>query len=165
MLVTAAAVAGVRRIAVAMPPDSRGLPNPATVAAAKIAGATEVLVGNGVALIAAMAQGTASIGSCDGIFGPGPGGIAAAMVLAQSYGKRTAIGLGPTDCMIIADRLPTNGYARSFSGVTSRDMMRSLATGRLGPEAMCKLAETIEVLAEHEGLPYHARAAALRRAP
>ncbi|WP_158606660.1 histidinol dehydrogenase [Paenibacillus ginsengarvi] len=103
MLVAAAQTAGVRRIVVGMPPLANGLGDPATVAAARMAGAGEIVVGNGVAVIAGFCHGTASIPRANGIFGPGPGGIAAAMSLASSYGVKTVVGIGPTECVVFAD--------------------------------------------------------------
>ena len=103
MLVAAAKAAGVPRIVVGMPPLLGGLGDPGTVAAAKLAGADAFVVGNGVAVIAAFCQGTASIPEVDGVYGPGPGGIAAAMSAAVAYGKKTVVGLGPTESAIIAD--------------------------------------------------------------
>ncbi len=103
MLVCAAKVAGVQRICVGMPPDEKGRANAATVAASKIAGAHEVYIGNGVGLIAGFTMGTQTIPEVDGIFGPGPGAIAAAMSIAYSYGKRTVLGIGPTDSAILCD--------------------------------------------------------------
>jgi len=103
MLVAAARTAGVRRIAVGMPPLPNGLGDPGTVAAASIAGADSFVIGNGVAIIAGFCEGTRSVPECDGIFGPGPGGIAAAMSLASSCGKKTVVGIGPTESVIFAD--------------------------------------------------------------
>lgn len=103
MLTVAAKVAGVERIVVGMPPTEEGLGDPATVAAARLAGADRLVVGNGVAIIAAMSVGTESVPEADGIFGPGPNAIAAAMSTAFSYGKRTVVGIGPTEGAIIAD--------------------------------------------------------------
>jgi histidinol dehydrogenase len=103
MLIGAARVAGVERIAMVAPPLASGGWEPRTFAAGLIAGATEFYVGNGVAVIAALCAGTESIASVDGIVGPGPAGIAAAMGVAGCLGKRTALGLGPTDCAILAD--------------------------------------------------------------
>src|SRR5699024_3731083 len=40
----------------------------------------------------------------NGIFGPGPGGVAASMNVAISYGKKTIVGIGPTEYAIIADK-------------------------------------------------------------
>jgi len=103
MLVGAAKVAGVKKIVVGMAPNMDGKADPATVAASAIAGATDVVVGNGVGIIAGFAMGTESIPAVDGIFGPGPGGIAAAMSIAFSYGKKTVLGIGPTDSAVICD--------------------------------------------------------------
>jgi len=103
MLTVAAKIAGVERIVVGMPPTKEGLGDPATVAAARLAGADQLVVGNGVAIIAALSIGTESIPEADGIFGPGPNAIAAAMSTAFSYGRRTVVGIGPTEGAIIAD--------------------------------------------------------------
>jgi histidinol dehydrogenase len=103
MLIGAARVAGVERIAMLAPPLASGKWEPQTFAAGMIAGATEFYVGNGVALIAALCHGTESVASVDGIVGPGPRGIAAAMGIAGCLGKRSVVGLGPTDCAILAD--------------------------------------------------------------
>lgn len=289
MLVTAAKVAGVREIVVGMPPQENGLANPSTAAAARMAGATRLVVGNGVALIAGMTVGTESVPEVDGIYGPGPAGIAAAMSVAFSYGKRTVVGIGPTDGAIIADEsadpdwiarnliceaehgpdssvllvttstriadqvarillerislvredrrrilltvfgeqgmgavvvvpdtdlacriinefapehlivactdpiqeevlvgirnageillghftpfsaanyaigitavLPTNGFARAFSGITCKDMLKTSTIGALSESALKEIFPTIEELGIHEGLPCHVEAA------
>jgi histidinol dehydrogenase len=63
--------------------------------------------------------------------------------------------------------LPTNGAARSLSGITARDMLRVTTLGELDAAALARLAPTIERLAEYEGLPCHAAAvrARVRGAP
>jgi histidinol dehydrogenase len=103
MLIGAARAAGVRRIAMLAPPLVSGRWEPQTFAAGMLAGATEFYVGNGVALIAAACQGTETIPRVDGVVGPGPGAVAAAMGIAACLGARTVVGLGPTDCAILAD--------------------------------------------------------------
>jgi histidinol dehydrogenase len=103
MLIGAARAAGVARIAMLAPPLASGQWEPQTFAAGMIAGATEFYIGNGVALIAAACQGTESVPRVDGVVGPGPGGIAAAMGIAACLGAHTVVGLGPTDCAILAD--------------------------------------------------------------
>jgi histidinol dehydrogenase len=110
MLIGAARAAGVERIAMLTPPLPSGGWEPQTLAAGWIAGATEFYVGNGVALIAALCHGTESVRDVDGIVGPGPAAIAAAMAIAGCLGKRTTTGLGPTDCANLADvsAEPTN---------------------------------------------------------
>ncbi len=289
MLVTAAKVAGVSNIIVGMPPQENGSANPSTVAAATIAGADRIVIGNGVAALAGMTVGTESIPEVDGMFGPGPAGIAAAMSVAFSYGKKTVVGIGPTDCAVIADDtadpdwvarnlmceaehgpdssvlftttsedlaekvagvlleriprveekrrpilakvfgkdgmgaiaivpdiisackiidefapehlmvacseeaqekilsgirntgeillghntpfsaanyaigitavLPTNGFARAFSGITCKDMIKTSTIGALSEDALKELKDTIDALGEHEGLPCHVEAA------
>ena len=292
MLVTAAKTAGVKEIAVGMPPSKDGSADAGTVAAARLAGAHRFVVGNGVAVIAGFTNGTESIPRVAGVFGPGPGGIAAAMSVAQSYGVKTALGLGPTECVVLADDtadprlvaldlineaehgpdsaailvtvsaalaaetadrlrdeigraaeskreilrhvfgpegtgtivtadsledacdwvsdfapehvmivgtdrtkadalarirnageillgaytpfsaanyaigipavLPTNGFARSFSGVTSRDMVKISTVGELSRRALEELVPIVEKLGEYERLPGHVQAAEAR---
>jgi histidinol dehydrogenase len=103
MLVTAASVARVPRIIVLMPPRADGSADPGTLAAARLAGAQDCFVGNGVALLAAATHGTESLPRVAGVFGPGPGGIAAAMATAGMFGLKTVVGIGPTDCAVLAD--------------------------------------------------------------
>lgn len=288
MLVVAAKVAGVPRIALCTPPVASGGADPVTLAAARLAGATEFYVGNGVALIAGLTLGTESLASIAGVFGPGPSGITLAMGLSGMYGKRTCLGLGPSDCLVLCDEsadprlialdlmteaehgpdssavlvttsraiaervqrelvariavvpeprrkvlqgifaaggrglltvapdldacvdvvntfapehmsivcseentqrvlarspvsgeillgrytpfaaanyalgitavLPTNGYARSQSGLTSRDMLRYSTLGRLDEQGLRDLVPAIATLARYEGLPCHAQA-------
>jgi len=257
MLVTAARAAGVGTVVVGMPPRPDGLADPATAAAAKLAGADRIVVGNGVAVIAAFACGTASIPETDGVFGPGPGGIAAAMFAAMMRGKRSAPGIGPSDCAVLAERtaeslrriiaesepprrgyleavfgpsgrgaiviasdldracaflndyapehlmivcepeterealkrirhageillgpdtpfsaanygigitavLPTNRFARAYSGVTARDMMKVSTIGRLNEDALRGIAPVIREFARCEGLSAHQAAADIR---
>ncbi len=291
MLVTAARVAGVERIVALMPPRADGSADPGTLAAARLAGAHTCLVGNGVALIAAATHGSETLPRVAGVFGPGPGGIAVAMGMAGMYGLKTVVGIGPTDCAVLADDsadaelvawdlaseaehgadsasllvtpspvlaravakhlaliieqaeaprrehlravfgdagrgllvvtpsiaaacafatrfapehlsivctperqaavlqsvvagevllgaqtpfaaanyalgitavLPTNGAARSLSGVTARDMLRVTTLGELDAAALARLSPTIEALANYEGLPCHAGAVRAR---
>ena len=138
MLTAAARVAGVTRIVVGMPPREDGTPDPGTVAAAHLAGAHEFLLGNGVAMIAGLTVGTASVPEVDGIFGPGPGAIAAAMGTAYSYGKRTVVGIGPTDGMILADE-------SALPEVLARDLMNE---GEHGPDSASVLVTTSRSIAE-----------------
>lgn len=289
MLVTSAKVAGVANIVVGMPPQEDGKANPSTAAAARIAGADNIVIGNGVALLAGMTFGTESVPEVDGMFGPGPAGIAAAMSVAFSHGKKTIVGIGPTDCAVIADEsaspewiarnlmceaehgpdssvlfattseglaekvmdilfnriplveekrrnilmkvfgkdgmgaitvvpdidsactiineyapehlmvscdepsqeeilskinnageillghntpfsaanyaigitavLPTNGFAKAFSGITCKDMIKTSTIGALSESALNELKNTIDTLGEHEGLPCHVDAA------
>lgn len=58
--------------------------------------------------------------------------------------------------------LPTAGTARSFSGLSSLDFLRSFTWQDLTPEAASRMAEAVATLADAEGLPGHAAAARLR---
>ena len=138
MLVTAARAAGVGTIVVGMPPRPDGFADPATAAAAKLAGADRIVVGNGVAVIAAFACGTASIPETDGVFGPGPGGIAAAMFAAMMRGKRSAPGIGPSDCAVLADE-------SADPELVARDLANE---AEHGPDSSAVLATTSDRLAE-----------------
>jgi histidinol dehydrogenase len=138
MLVTAAKVAGVKNIVAAMPPQGDGKANHATVAAAAMAGAVRIVIGNGVALLAGMTFGTESIPEVAGMFGPGPAGIAAAMSVAFSYGKKTLVGIGPTDCAIIADESAEPGWI-------AKNLM---CEAEHGPDSSVLLATTSDELAE-----------------
>ena len=55
--------------------------------------------------------------------------------------------------------LPTNGFARAFSGITCKDMIKTSTIGSLSEEALKELEDTIRALGEHEGLPCHIGAA------
>lgn len=139
MLITAAKVAGVNEIIVAMPPTRSGEPDYVTVAAAKIAGASKIVVGNGVSLIAGLTIGTKSIPKVDGIFGPGPGAIAASMSVSASYGVKTILGIGPSDSMIVADE---NADAMAIA----IDMLNE---GEHGSDSSSVLVTTSSEIAQH----------------
>ena len=60
--------------------------------------------------------------------------------------------------------LPTDGAARTFSGVTTATFMKSFAVQRVAPEALPELAAAAARLARLEGLEAHAQAAEARLA-
>jgi histidinol dehydrogenase len=96
-----ARVAGVGRIAMCVPtPD--GALNPLVLAAARLAGVTEVVRIGGAQAIAALAWGTASIAPVDRIVGPGNAYVAEAK--RQVFGR---VGIdsiaGPSEVVVIAD--------------------------------------------------------------
>ncbi|WP_029041660.1 histidinol dehydrogenase [Cucumibacter marinus] len=96
-----ARVAGVERIAMVVPtPD--GAVNPAVLAAAKIAGITEIYRIGGAQAIAALAFGTQTVKPVTKIVGPGNAYVAAAK--RQVYGQ---VGIdmiaGPSEVLVIAD--------------------------------------------------------------
>lgn len=101
MSVVTASVAGVPRIIAATPPF-KGEPNPAVIAAMKLAGAHEIYVVGGIQAVGAMALGTETIRPVDMLVGPGNAFVAEAK--RQLFG-RVGIDLfaGPTETMVIAD--------------------------------------------------------------
>jgi histidinol dehydrogenase len=96
-----AKVAGVERIAMVVP-TPKGVVNPTVLAAAKIAGVTEIYRVGGAQAIAALAYGTNTIAPVNKIVGPGNAYVAAAK--RQVYGQ---VGIdmiaGPSEVLIIAD--------------------------------------------------------------
>jgi len=96
-----AKVAGVDRIAMVVPTPN-GEINDAILAAAKIAGVTEIYRVGGAQAVAALAYGTQAIAPVDKIMGPGNAYVAAAK--RQVFGK---VGIdmiaGPSEVLVIAD--------------------------------------------------------------
>ncbi len=58
--------------------------------------------------------------------------------------------------------LPTNGYARQYSGVTLDSFMKSISFQKITAQGILQLGPTIEVMAEAEGLQAHKNAVSLR---
>lgn len=98
-----AKIAGVRRIAMVTPPDRSGNIEPAVLAAAKIAGVTEIYRVGGAQAIAALAYGTQSIKKVDKIVGPGNAYVAAAKKAVFGQVSIDMIA-GPSEILIIADK-------------------------------------------------------------
>ncbi|MBO4637358.1 MAG: histidinol dehydrogenase [Clostridiales bacterium] len=103
MDVTPASVAGVRRIVFCTPPRADGSVAPVILAAASIAGATEIYKVGGAQAVAAMAYGTETIPRVDKICGPGN--------IYVNTAKRLVFGqvdidmfAGPSEILIIADK-------------------------------------------------------------
>jgi len=96
-----AAVAGVGRIAMAVPAPN-GEIAPLVLAAAKLAGVTEIYRLGGAQAVAALAYGTQSVSPVDKIVGPGNAYVAEAK--RQVFGK---VGIdmiaGPSEVLVVAD--------------------------------------------------------------
>ena len=58
--------------------------------------------------------------------------------------------------------LPTNGYARQYSGVNLDSFLKSITYQKLSPDGLVNLGETIAVMAEHESLMAHKKAVTIR---
>ncbi len=73
-------------------------------------------------------------------------------------GTTTSVAFG--DYMTGANHvLPTNGLARSYSGLSTQDFIRWTTWQRVSPEAAARLAEDVGIFADAEGLDGHARSA------
>ena len=96
-----ARVAGVGRIAMCVPTPG-GVLNPLVLAAASLAGVTEVFRVGGAQAVAALAWGTATIAPVDRVVGPGNAYVAEAK--RQVFGR---VGIdsiaGPSEVVVIAD--------------------------------------------------------------
>ncbi|WP_375598334.1 histidinol dehydrogenase [Devosia sp. Naph2] len=94
-------VAGVKRIAMVVPTPN-GEINPTVLAAAQIAGITEIYRIGGAQAVAALAYGTQTIARVDKVTGPGNAFVAAAK--RQVFGQ---VGIdmiaGPSEVLVIAD--------------------------------------------------------------
>ncbi|HEX4836437.1 MAG TPA: histidinol dehydrogenase [bacterium] len=102
-LVTPAVVAGVDEIAVVLPPRPDGSADPAVLVAADLLGVSRVFRCNGVAGIAGLATGTATLPRVRLLGGPGNPYVTAAQIAVQALGVRLLSVLGPTEAMILAD--------------------------------------------------------------
>ncbi|PLZ90420.1 histidinol dehydrogenase [Fischerella thermalis] len=96
-----AKIAGVERIVMTVPMPS-GEINPAVLAAAQVAGVTEIYSIGGAQAIAALAYGTESLAPVDKIVGPGNAYVAEAK--RQVFGR---VGIdsiaGPSEILVVAD--------------------------------------------------------------
>ncbi|MBO0358532.1 histidinol dehydrogenase [Hymenobacter sp. BT186] len=58
--------------------------------------------------------------------------------------------------------LPTNGYARNYSGVSLDSFFKKITFQRITAEGLLHVGPVVEIMAEAEGLQAHARAVTLR---
>lgn len=58
--------------------------------------------------------------------------------------------------------LPTNGYARAYSGVSVDSFVKKITLQKLSKEGLLNIGKAVEVMAEAEGLEAHARAVRIR---
>ena len=103
-----ARVAGVGRIAMAVPaPD--GVLEPVVLAAAELAGVTEIYRVGGAQAVAALAHGTETIAAVDKIVGPGNAWVAAAKRLVFGTVGIDMIA-GPSEILVVADGANDPGW-------------------------------------------------------
>lgn len=109
MNVVPAKVAGVESVIMTTPCDAQGRVNPATLVAAKEAGADEIYKAGGAQAIAAMAFGTESIPKVDKIVGPGNIYVALAKKAVYGYVSIDSIA-GPSEILVLADETANPRY-------------------------------------------------------
>ena len=117
-----AKIAGCEMIVMATPPGADGKINPAILAAAKIAGVTDIFKMGGAQAVAALAYGTESVPKVDKIVGPGNAFVAEAK--KQVFGM-VAIDMiaGPSEILVLAD-------GKSDPKVVAADMLSQAAHAR-----------------------------------
>ncbi len=135
MNVLPARVAGVKRIVMVTPPQSDGKVDPVTLAAASIAGATEIYAVGGAQAVAALAYGTNQIEAVDKITGPGNAYVAAAKRLVSGDVGIDMIA-GPSEVLVLADET-------ARADLIAIDLM---AQAEHDPKAACYLVTTDEYL-------------------
>jgi histidinol dehydrogenase len=59
--------------------------------------------------------------------------------------------------------LPTNGYAKAYSGVSLDSFIKKITFQKLSREGLLNIGKTVELMAEAEGLDAHAEAIKIRR--
>ena len=145
MNVIPAKVAGVRRIIMTTPPQKDGSINPGTLAAADIAGVTEIYKVGGAQAIAAMAFGTESVPKVDKITGPGNIFVALAKKACFGYVSIDSIA-GPSEILVIADETANPRYvAADLLSQAEHDEMASailITTSKLLAEQVSDEIET-----------------------
>lgn len=109
MNIVPAKVAGVEEIVMTTPPGKDGKVNPATLVAAKEAGADIVYKVGGAQAIGALAYGTESIPKADKIVGPG--NIFVALAKKAVYGHVSIDSIaGPSEILVLADESANPRY-------------------------------------------------------
>src|SRR6201995_6119517 len=126
-----AKVAGVPRIVVVSPKPARE-----TLAAAHLAGVTEMYRTGGAQAVAALAYGTETIARVDKIVGPGNLYVTAAKIIAS------------TECGIDMPAGPTEIVVTSESGDAAGIAADLVAQAEYDPEALAVLITSNEALAE-----------------
>ncbi|MCI9175222.1 MAG: histidinol dehydrogenase [Lachnospiraceae bacterium] len=110
MNVLPAKVAGVEKIVMTTPCNREGKVNPATLAAADLAGVDEIYKAGGAQAVAALAFGTESIPKVDKIVGPGNIYVALAKKAVFGHVSIDSIA-GPSEILVLADKTANPRYA------------------------------------------------------
>lgn len=115
MLGIPAALAGCRQVVLCSPARSDGRCDEAVLYAARLTGVHRVFKLGGAQAIAAMAYGTASVPSCDKLFGPGNSWVTEAKLQVSSDPAGAPIDMpaGPSEVLVIADAQANAAFVAS----------------------------------------------------
>lgn len=144
MNIVPAKVAGVDEIVMVTPPGKDGRVNPATLVAAKEAGADTVYKIGGAQAIGALAYGTGTIPKVDKIVGPG--NIYVALAKKAVYGHVSIDSIaGPSEILVIADETANPRYvAADLLSQAEHDELASAILVTTSEELAQKVSEEIE---------------------
>ena len=154
MNVMPAKVAGVPEIIMTTPCNKEGKVNPATLVAAKEAGADRIFKIGGSQAIAAMAFGTASIPKVDKIVGPGNIYVALAKKAVFGYVSIDSIA-GPSEILVLADETADPKYvAADLLSQAEHDELASAilitTSEALADQVKVEIEGFLKVLSRHE---------------
>ncbi|HEY2897958.1 MAG TPA: histidinol dehydrogenase, partial [Gemmatimonadaceae bacterium] len=145
-----ARVAGVRRVILCSPPGPNGAPSDTVLAAAELAGVSEVYAIGGAGAIAAMAYGTHSIAPVRRIVGPGNAYVAEAKLQVSGV---TGIDspAGPSELLVIADdSANSESIAREVLAQAEHDPRAAVVVIAGGNAAAHEIDRVIRALLENE---------------
>ncbi|MBE6010616.1 MAG: histidinol dehydrogenase [Lachnospiraceae bacterium] len=154
MNVLPAKVAGVPEIIMTTPCNKEGKVSPATLVAAKEAGADRIFKIGGAQAIAAMAFGTASIPKVDKIVGPGNIYVALAKKAVFGYVSIDSIA-GPSEILVLADETADPKYvAADLLSQAEHDELASAilitTSEALADQVKVEIEGFLKVLSRHE---------------
>lgn len=142
MLGVPAQIAGNPVRVLCTPPGRDGRISPWILCAARLCGISDVFKVGGAQAIAAMAYGTATIPKCDKLFGPGNSFVTEAKVQASRDAVAIDLPAGPSEVMVIADRMANPAFVAA-------DL---LSQAEHGPDSQVMLVTFTESFVVHVGL-------------
>jgi histidinol dehydrogenase len=145
-----ARVAGVPRVILCSPPGPDGVPSAVVLAAAELAGVSEVYAIGGAGAIAAMAYGTQSIAPVRRIVGPGNAYVAEAKLQVSGV---TGIDspAGPSELLVIADdSASAESVAREMLAQAEHDPRAAVVAIALGEPVARAIENALEALIVNE---------------
>ncbi|MCD8039617.1 MAG: histidinol dehydrogenase [Lachnospiraceae bacterium] len=148
MNVVPAKVAGVPNIIMTTPAGADGKVNPATLAAADIAGVDRIFKTGGAQAIAALAYGTDMIPKVDKIVGPG--NIFVALAKRAVFGHVSIDSVaGPSEILVLADESATPRYvAADLLSQAEHDELASAILITTSPELAERVSNEVEAFVE-----------------